>query len=755
MGLKKKKTKKIVSIYAFFSIFLVSTFLLNVHTADAGIFSFASEKVGEAFYYVINVVLYSIFLLVSFPVSWSAMLFGLTVDPVAVNTMFKMNSIYVLWQMVRDFFNLFFILTLLFIAFATIFQIDSFNYKKTLGKLLLMALLVNFSFPIARFVIDVANVPMYFFMESMFKDKSAAKAADIANVAFSTSGMKELLLPGVKGYSDIEGKDNLTLKLLVGIIFMFLFGVSLLVLAVLFLIRSLMLVVLIIFSSVGFAGMVIPGFRSYATKWWESLLRYAFFGPAAMLMLLVSVKFMQEFTGAGGIGSKSNVTNSSSGLGTADEVTYLAAMVAVMAPIIMIWMSIVVAQNSGIAGAKEVAGRAQQFSKWAGRKTSGVDAAGKRWKAYSSERDARAAEKFKSNNIGTRLGKFINREQDELIATGGGGFYSKGKRMDARNRFLAAQKQKADETAKQHGVNENMNDTMLQQKHEEARKTKDKSLLAATTKEMSRRKLDGVTAADLHAVQEQFGDMDGIKNSVASDVKKEMAKANPEAAYTDKNGVIDEESLRSAIREGDIDAGKVASSAMTSNFVRLAAQEGKLNEKLIDEYQKANPHVDMGKTIGDAVAQSDALLATHRTGPAPAAGTPERAKYDLEEKRLKKANEELNRSFVRQTGDYHATVTTDDQRKEVLKKADHETLAKMADNPNKGILAYNMNLMAQVSGPGKTAAVLAKMSEEGKDIQKSVDELKSTANNMTAAGNQEAKRVVDRMKGDYRFDGIV
>lgn len=367
-GKLKTKSKKLFPSLALLGVLFSFSFLFNVHHADAFLgLDWIGDKAGDAFFYVINIILYAVFTLVSYPVTWSAMLLGLTVDPVAVNTMFKMPAIYTLWQMVRDFFNLFFILTLLFIAFATIFQIDSFNYKKTLGKLLLMALLVNFSFPIARFVIDIANVPMYFFMESIFSDPTDAKAENITKRFLGTSNLEKIILGKEDfGVADIQGDSEITTKLLVGIIFMFLFGVSLLVLAVLFLIRALMLVILIIFSSVGFAGMVIPGFRSYATKWWDSLLKYAFFGPAAMLMMLVSLKFLEGFTGPGGMGSPENIANKSSVTGGG---TYLAAMVAVIAPIVMIWMSIIVAQNSGIVGAREVGASAQKFSKWAGRKS--------------------------------------------------------------------------------------------------------------------------------------------------------------------------------------------------------------------------------------------------------------------------------------------------------------------------------------------------------------------------------------------------
>lgn len=364
-----KKIKKQRVVFSTVSLLFVFSlvFFFDVHPADADVVDVIVDQIGSGLLWALNVLLYSMFVIVSFPMTWAAMLFGLTVDPVAVNTMFKMPAIYTLWQMVRDFFNLFFILTLLFIAFATIFQIDSFNYKKTLGKLLLMALLVNFSFPIARFVVDIANVPMYFFMESMFKDKSAAKAQDVANVAFGTSNLEAAIFgKDWKGYASIDGDWGLTVKIIIGIIFMFLFGVSLLVLAILFLIRSLALVILVIFSSVGFAGMVIPGFRSYASKWWDNLLKYAFFGPAAMLMMLVSIKFLEGFNA--GMGSPAAIASKSSSAGGG---TYLASMVATMAPIVLIWMSITIGQTMGIQGAGVVTANAQKFSKWAGRKSAG------------------------------------------------------------------------------------------------------------------------------------------------------------------------------------------------------------------------------------------------------------------------------------------------------------------------------------------------------------------------------------------------
>ncbi|MBP9751936.1 MAG: hypothetical protein KBD19_03685 [Candidatus Moranbacteria bacterium] len=684
--------------------------------------------------------------------------------------MFTMPAIYLLWQMVRDFFNLFFILTLLFIAFATIFQIDSFNYKKTLGKLLLMALLVNFSFPIARFVIDAANVPMYFFMESMFTNKSAAKAQDVASVAFGISNLENVLLGTTPGTElNIKGDSSLTLRLLVGIIFMFLFGVSLLALAVLFLIRSLMLVILIIFSSVGFAGMVIPGFRQYATKWWDNLLKYALFGPAAMLMMLVSIKFMEGFSGAGGIGNSKTIAGVNSSVAASDgSGQYLAGMVAVMAPIVLIWMSIAIGQTMGIHGAGMVTGRAQQFSKWAGRKASGADAATKRWRAYSSEREKRANAKFAATNIGTRLATKANSKLDQLSAKRiGGRFETEAARL-ARSQEAERQKARVAEAKKTHMLDQTSDKDLLEMKRQAAvgkAKTKDqKALHVAATQEISKRKLDessgepghGYTQAeaeqDMHTVRENFAEMPGgVSNAVSDDTQKQMAQPYGEAAFKDKNGVLDEKKMREAIRRGEIDAAKISGAGITQNFMRLMAAEGKLNQQVVKTLKENNPTVDIDSHLDGALDQMTNDMAA--PGGAYATASPE------EKKRMEKSYTEMQKNYVYATGKFHSSATETDKNN-VMKKADHETLMKMADT-NKAEFDKEAARLAQMAGPGKTAAILAKMSEEGKDIQGAVDNLNLAANAFALPGTPQdlaqkaADKAVKRMQGDYRFDGIV
>src|SRR3990167_2127619 len=66
-------------------------------------------------------------------------------------------AIYTVWGFVRDFVNLFFILGLIIMAFGTIFDIKMYTYKELLMPLIISALLINFSFTIGEYAINLSN----------------------------------------------------------------------------------------------------------------------------------------------------------------------------------------------------------------------------------------------------------------------------------------------------------------------------------------------------------------------------------------------------------------------------------------------------------------------------------------------------------------------------------------------------------------------------------------------------------------------
>ena len=248
--------------------------------------------------------------------------------------------IYELWKFIRDFCNIFFILMLLIGAFSMVFQLSSYNAKKTLLSIILMALFVNFSFPISRVLIDVSNVPTYFFAQQVLGSSAGGESISqvVGGSILSATGMEKLLLGN-------KGKNSEVSTLVVAIIFMFMFSVALCVLAVLFVIRVVSLVVLVIFSPIGFMKFV-PGINGYADEWWKKLVGNLVFAPAAMLMLLVSVRFVSTIQSYNTvISGEASAVSGDPGL-----TVILGVMMRSAIPIILIMMTISVALNSKVAG---------------------------------------------------------------------------------------------------------------------------------------------------------------------------------------------------------------------------------------------------------------------------------------------------------------------------------------------------------------------------------------------------------------------
>lgn len=342
MGRNKK-------VFIFFGLvfFLCAVFWLSPHIGFA---ADKEESSGAFFGSVLNgikgaitwILYYAVFTPITWLVSVAVALFAFAVNADLISGptgLLNQPEIYELWKFIRDFCNIFFILMLLIGAFSLVFQLSSYNAKKTLLSIVLMALFVNFSFPLSRVLIDVSSVPTYFFIQQILGSGGGKSLSDVASKSFlSASKMENLLLP--------KGEQGATVSsLIVAIVFMFLFGVALCILAVLFVVRVVSLVVLVIFSPIGFMKFV-PGLSGYANDWWKKFIENLVFAPAAMLMLLVSIRFanvMQSYNTT--LSAEASAVSGDSGL-TAIFGTMLKSAV----PIILIMMTISVALSSKVAG---------------------------------------------------------------------------------------------------------------------------------------------------------------------------------------------------------------------------------------------------------------------------------------------------------------------------------------------------------------------------------------------------------------------
>ncbi|NCO80087.1 hypothetical protein GW884_02245, partial [Candidatus Falkowbacteria bacterium] len=110
------------------------------------------------------------------------------------------------WVIVRDLCNMFFILILLVIAFATILRQENYSAKKLLPKLLIMAVLINFSKTICGLIIDFSQVIMLTFVNG-FASTGAGHFVQMfqMNKYFSMSEVSDQAFEGGSGLAVAAG----------------------------------------------------------------------------------------------------------------------------------------------------------------------------------------------------------------------------------------------------------------------------------------------------------------------------------------------------------------------------------------------------------------------------------------------------------------------------------------------------------------------------------------------------------------------
>lgn len=332
-------------------------------------FAFKGAEVAAAtaaapFLWVFNILLYAVFGVLGIWMMLAGVLLDWALNPNNFAIVITNNAgIYESWKFVRDLFNIFFIFILLFAAFATIFQVDKYSYKKILLKLIIMALLVNFSFPISRFIIDVSNVFLYGILSSA----GLANNDSVSDTLKNGLGIMSIVAPDTSFKEIIFDAQSLTIKLIFSNIFLFIAAITFLIIGVLFIIRIAVLAVLIIFSPVGFVAGAFPGTQKFADEWWDLLIKQSFFAPVMALMLVIALNVMKSLN-TGGVLAKSIQLTTRNNVAIQGDYSSLIVSAATMAiPTIILWLGMLAAQKFGAIGADVVMKSAKWFGNFSGK----------------------------------------------------------------------------------------------------------------------------------------------------------------------------------------------------------------------------------------------------------------------------------------------------------------------------------------------------------------------------------------------------
>ncbi|EKD78382.1 MAG: hypothetical protein ACD_41C00354G0004 [uncultured bacterium] len=203
------------------------------------------------------------------------------------------------WSVVRDLANMFFIVILLVIAFGTLFRIEAYSWKKLLPKMVLAAILVNYSRAICGFIVDASQVVMLTFVAAI---EDAATVGMVEAFQLNKILQFESKLDPTTG-TEVQGSTERFVALLAaGGMLVTMFIVQMVYVVVL-VGRLVMIWFLTVLSPLAFASSVLPQTEKFSSQWWEMFTRYVIVGPLCMFFLWLGMFIAAKSVDSGGLGS--------------------------------------------------------------------------------------------------------------------------------------------------------------------------------------------------------------------------------------------------------------------------------------------------------------------------------------------------------------------------------------------------------------------------------------------------------------------
>ena len=196
------------------------------------------------------------------------------------------------WKTFRDLSNIVIIFVLLVIGIATILRLENYGAKALLAKLIVVALLINFSLFFTQVVIDSSNLISLQFYNKITTTKSVVDGKEIIR-GVGERYMDAFGLTTVYDGEKILNPEKLTgantfgeifLVAILGSVVFLVASFAFLAGAFLLISRFVVLIFLMILAPLAFVGMILPSLSKHAGRWWGALMRYAFFAPAYMIL---------------------------------------------------------------------------------------------------------------------------------------------------------------------------------------------------------------------------------------------------------------------------------------------------------------------------------------------------------------------------------------------------------------------------------------------------------------------------------------
>jgi hypothetical protein len=347
--------------------FVVSEIFFPLHRADAvlGILGGIADGIGKAIGAVIagflTAIPGAIFGVAALILQWS-------IDPKFINvpSYTKGAIVDIGWPIVRDLANMGIVMALVVIGLATALRLEEYQARKTLPRLILIALLINFTPVILGFIVDFTNIAMYFFLDGLM---------GIGAVTRVFASIHSLVVSDLGGFNFFNPLQQwiFVLKIIIIWIFFILAAIIFLLFAFLFIIRRIAIWMLVILSPLAFVAWILPGTRKFWSTWWNQFLQWSIIGVFAAFFLYLGDHMI-------GMAASGNFTGSApEGFGgwiVRPVITMLEQMMPYVVALIFLLLGFFIALTTSAMGAAGIISATQKGVRKAG---AGMGAVGVNW----------------------------------------------------------------------------------------------------------------------------------------------------------------------------------------------------------------------------------------------------------------------------------------------------------------------------------------------------------------------------------------
>ena len=275
------------------------------------------------------------------------------------------------WSVLRDLGNIALLFSFVFIGLATILGLQSYTVTKTLPRLIIFAVLLNFSLFVAEAVIDVTNglsatiasqattqqnncasatrtVDGDNNIESEQQDCATDKNYGISGSIMNASGLASSFRPPIEECPLLNLNCSMkNISMMLGLtLFSSILAVVLIAAGIMFVIRVVTLLLIMVTAPIGFAGMVVPFLKGIAEKWWGALLHQSLFAPVFLLLVFIGLTILNHSPFAAA--SQAHSIGDALGSGDMDTISILVTFTLVVG---FLLAALIIARRLGAVGA--------------------------------------------------------------------------------------------------------------------------------------------------------------------------------------------------------------------------------------------------------------------------------------------------------------------------------------------------------------------------------------------------------------------